>query len=366
MKVKLFFTFSIFFSFSLFAQTNSTPLAQKEKEVKAYLTKLRTAHDDSSLLKSNKAFASAFYEALQLKGAFNYSFSSFHKSIGDIYSQDHLVRIISWNVQMTDKSQYYFAFILKRDDHRKEEVTVTQMHRKNQDLSQLTNRTINKNNWYGGLYYKIIDANRGGRDLYTVLAYCTNQKDVSTKMIDILSFRHGIPELGYPLFTTDNRRERPKRIIFQYSHKATMSLRYDAGRKMIIFDHLSPQTASMKGIRAYYVPDFSYDGYAWNGRKWLLKKDIIAINKKKSDVIDLKAYDNQADSVITIKEKGKWINPTDKNAPIGNGQHRAITPEDIQKADKKSKQLQEKNNNTKKDRKYSKYKGHHYTDYGKE
>lgn len=360
MKIKLLLFILWGFSLAGFSQSSQAILAQKEKDVNTTLAQLRSAHVDSNLLKFNKTFTKTLADFLHQKGAFDYPLTSIHKSIGDIYSQDKLVRILSWNVQMTDKSQHYFCFILKRDKHHLNDVTVTQLQSVPQDFRVLANRTIHENNWYGGLYYKIVDVNRGSKTYYTLLAYCTNQKDVSTKLIDVLTFRRGVPSLGYSLFDTGNRRERPKRIIFQYSRKASMSVRFHPERQMIIFDHLSPETPSLKGVKAYYVPDFSYDAYLWTGREWELKNDVIAVNKPESKELDLKAYDHDADSVITIKTKRKWINPTDASNPIGNGSHQAVTPEDVQKADKKAKKTTKK-----KRRKQSDYKGYHYTDYGK-
>lgn len=355
------------FSFSVvsFSQNTSLKLQQKATQLGTLVETLRTAEVDSQLIHNNQVFKEVLAATLALDGAFDYPFTELGKSIGDIYSQDKLVRIFSWNVQMTDKKQHYFCFILKRDKRNKNEVTVTEMNRVNQDLGQLSNRTIRNTNWYGGLYYKIIDAKRGVKTYYTLLAYCTNLPDVSTKMIDVLTFRRGEPTLGYPLFDTGDKRSRDKRIIFQYKKKAAMSIRYHPDREMIIFDHLSPQSNSLKGVKAYYVPDFSYDGYKWNGREWELHQDVIAVNKEKSNVVKLKAYDKDLDSVVTIKKKIKWINPADGSAPIDDGGHRAVTPEDVQKTNKEANKRKQKTQKEQR-KKYGKYDGYHYTDYGKE
>ena len=66
------------------------------------------------------------------------------------------------------------------------------------------------------------------------------------KLIDVLSIQGNHVKLGWPLFITKN--EKLKRVVFEYSKKATMSLRFEDKYQRIIFDHLSPETPSMAGF----------------------------------------------------------------------------------------------------------------------
>jgi hypothetical protein len=59
-----------------------------------------------------------------------------------------------------------------------------------------------------------------------------------------------------------------------------MSLRYEEDRKRIVFDHLSPPDASLKGQTQYYGPDLSYDAYYWKKGRWQLRENIDARNRK--------------------------------------------------------------------------------------
>ena len=58
-----------------------------------------------------------------------------------------------------------------------------------------------------------------------------------------------------------------------------MSLKYESDRERIIFDHLSPESPSMKKFRSFYVPDMSYDAYILEDGKWILNEDVIGVNK---------------------------------------------------------------------------------------
>ena len=53
-----------------------------------------------------------------------------------------------------------------------------------------------------------------------------------------------------------------------------MSLRYEKKKKMIVFDHLSPSSPSLKGKYEYYGPDFTYDGFSFKKGIWHYRKNL--------------------------------------------------------------------------------------------
>lgn len=346
MRIIFFFLFSAFFALNTIAQVNNVQLQEEENQLGQLLSQLRSTKEDTSINRLNKQFKEEFKKALATEGAFDYPFSSL-KTIGSIYSDDRLVRIFSWNVQYKDLSNNYFSFILKKDN-RKGLVDVIELERQNQPIKMAQQETVDDKNWYGALYYDIIDVQKRNRTFYTLLGYDYNNQRSRIKFIDVLYFTGNIPHFGYPLFKEDHNRA--MRVVFEYSSEAVMSLRYDKDRQLIIFDHLSPKTSRLKEFKEFYVPDMSYDAYVWDGRYWNLSEDIIANNSELTErkKVDLKAYDPDLDTVVTIPEKSKWLNPTDPNAPIDGGQHRAVTPEDIQKENegKNSNKVEESRENT--------------------
>lgn len=324
----LFISFiSVFFVLQSIAQGSNMQLQKKEDQLIQLLSKLRSTKENKAIDKINKQFKDEFKKVLEIEGAFEYPFSSL-KTIGDIRSDDKLVRIFSWNVQYEDLSNNYFSFVLKKDD-RRGGITVIELERQDQHIRLARNETVEANNWYGALYYDIIDIQRRNRTFYTLLGYDFNNKNSTIKFIDVLYFSGSTPHFGYPLFKDEN--ERSKREIFEYSSEAVMSLKYDPQRELIIFDHLSPKSSKLKEFKEFYVPDMSYDAYIWDGKYWNLEEDIIANNSALTErkKVELKAYDEDMDTVVSIEKKSSWINPTDLNAPIDAGQHRAVTPEDI-------------------------------------
>lgn len=308
------------FSFSTIAQKNQNQLREKEEELFLLLNTLRATKGDDEINKINEKFKKEFGKALEIDGAFDYPFTSL-KSIGKIHSQDKLVRVITWNIQYNDLLHNYFSFIMKKDE-RRDKVYITELQRQKQSFRMIQDESVTDENWYGALYYEIIDVERRNRKFYTLLGYDANNQSSTIKLIDVLYFTGSKPNFGYPFFATNDGRER--RVIFEHSNKATMSLKFDPERNKIIFDHLTPESPSLREFRSHYIPDMSYDAFNWDGKQWVLEEDIIAINKKESDKVNLKAYDAKLDSVVTIPVKKKWI------APEGNGEHQAITPNDIE------------------------------------
>jgi len=350
MRFSLFIIICILFSQKLVGQGNSNHLQEAENKLLAILTELRSSRDDAIINKINEQFKKEFEDVLSSENAFDYPFSSL-TSVGKIYSQDKLVRVISWNVQYEDLSHDYYSFILKKDE-RRGRVSLTELKRQKQNLHSIQYDIVEAENWYGALYYDIIDVQRRNRTYYTLLGYDANDQRSSIKLVDALYFTGNKPRFGAPIFEVN--KNIAHRVIFEHSSDATMSLRYDGQREKIIFDHLSPESPTMKEFREFYVPDMSYDAYTWDGKQWALLEDIIAVNKETSNRVNLRAYDAELDTVVSIPTKSTWINPEDESAPIDGGRHRAITPEDVNKASKSSKDnKKEKKSRAKKKKKKS-------------
>ncbi len=332
----LFFTLSLSIS-SFHAQDGDVEqLRQVEQKLAEQLSELRKTRADEKIKTLNANFKETFSEALNIDGAFNYPFKRL-KSVGKIYSDDELVRIISWNTQFENKLHDYHCFVMKKDE-RRDRVYTTSLTRKKQPLQMLTRETIDHENWYGALYYDIIDVQKRNRTFYTLIGYDANNQRSTIKLLDVLYFTGKYPKFGYPLFETD--RGFAHRVLFEHSNKTTMSLKYDEKRQKIIFDHLSPQSPGLKEFREYYVPDMSYDAYNFHDQKWYLEEDIIAVNNKRES-ISMQAYDNKRDTVVTVEQKNKWENPEASNAPVDNGNHKAITPDD-KKDDKNRESIRKK------------------------
>ncbi len=310
-------------SFSVSAVEDST-FVNREKILVVLLDSLRAAKDDLQKEEKNTEFKTYLFETLQLDGAYSYSFSSL-KTVGFIDSPDGQLRIINWNVEQDDQTQKYYCFLMHLDE-KKKNVELSELVDNSDPFNPRPSEILEANQWYGALYYKIIPVDKGSKTVYTVLGWDGNTASSNIKLIDVLYFTGNTPKLGSPIFKTSEGTF--KRMFYEHSEKATMSLKYEEQYKRIIFDHLMPESPNLKGFYSFYVPDLSLDAFVLTGNKWVFKEDVIGINPEKKDETDVYVLNSKTNKVEKKEVKNKWQNPEDNGAPAGGIPHVAVTPED--------------------------------------
>lgn len=313
-------------------------IALQEEELRPLLDSLRAAKNDEAKMRWNNAFKKQLATALNEPTAFTYPFDAL-QTIGKIDSPDNLVRIITWNVEMDDESQRYYAFVLRRDE-RSNTHKVIELVDNSFMLPPRTDDVLESDNWYGALYYKIIPVEKNNKTYYTLLGWDGNLPSSNIKLIDVLYFSGNSAKLGAPLFKTGDLTTR--RVYMEHSEKATMSLNWDPDRKLIIFDHLSPETPTMEGFREYYVPDMSYDAYQFNGNKWTLIEDVIGLNKGR-ETVKVSTINPRTEEIEEREVENKWIDPTTEGSPASKEVHIAVTPDTEEELAEKAKSENKKN-----------------------
>ncbi|MDX1447291.1 hypothetical protein [Lishizhenia sp.] len=323
-----------------------------ERVLKRRLDQLRSIKDEALLPKYNDSFKAEFLKFLDNKVAFDYPFSML-TTVGKVTSNDGQVRVFSWNVQLNPDQNIYNCIILKKKK-RRDEHEIYDLKDNSVMLPMFPKETLDENNWYGALYYDIVEVTKGRKTYYTLLGYDLNNSFSHIKLLDVLYFNGRKLNLGYPLFETEEGLE--KRVFMEHSKKATMTLRYDERRRKIVFDHLSPESPTMKDFREYYVPDMSYDAYKFVDEVWVLETDIIATNAEESNKLKISRYDAKNDTIVEEVVRKKWNSPDGGNTPVQNGSHEAQTvPEE---------EYNEKNENTPKSKKEEKVKPQKEEEFG--
>jgi hypothetical protein len=298
-----------------------TLMSYREGQLVSLLTDLRAAKDDAEKEEKNTLFLDYFRETLAEKSAYAYPFSQL-KTVGIIDSPDGLLRIVNWNIEQDDETQKYCGFVLKKDE-RKDEILVTELKDNSAELPLRPEEILTADNWYGALYYKIIPIEKGSKTVYTLLGWDGNSSSSNVKLIDVLYFTGSQLKLGSPIFKLKD--QVLKRVFYEHSERAVMSLRYEEEYKRIIFDHLSPESPNLKGFYAYYIPDLSYDAFVLDGAKWLLKEDVIGVNPDDEEKMVVFVRNERTGRVEKKTIKKEWENPTDSKSEIP---HVAITPEE--------------------------------------
>ncbi|GAB4298716.1 MAG: hypothetical protein Kow0068_22510 [Marinilabiliales bacterium] len=299
--------FAVFFSLTIdtgiFAQNSN--FSEQEKDLKTLFDTLFTNNGVKYYLpddvkdKINNQIIEIFDDILYQPGAFDYNFDSLNK-VGKIVSFDKKLKILSWNIQYSNGGYKYFAYMLYKYNKKKTH-TVYKLIDKTELNNTILHQVLFDTNWYGALYYNIIDVKSNGRNYYTLLGWDGNDYYSTKKVIDVVYFKkRGGLFIGKEIFVSDTLTT--SRVIFEYSEKSVMSLNYNEDLGMIVFDYLVPPSSIYVGKYQFYGPDGTYEAFAFERGKWyrysnidisLLKNKNYRAGKKKKHIQAKRIYSNE-------------------------------------------------------------------------
>lgn len=286
-------------SVSLKAQPSTYSLQEEEIAVTALFDSLKTARDDESRKAINSRIIAWWEDVLQDEESFNYNYSIIDK-VGILKSADEKVRIYNWNVLYEGRKPVYYAFIQYKNS-KKDEIQVWFLEDRSDDMKDADLKTLGHEDWYGCLYFDIILTKHKDETLYTLLGWDGNNALINRKMIDILWFSpSGKPRFGKSVFqledpeTSSKRSKKLKRMIFEYSARASMVLKYNAEKEFIFYDHLAPIDPKYKDMRQFYAPDMSQDLLRFKKGFWVLEPNAdLRRNPPKKDTKGKKEPDKK-------------------------------------------------------------------------
>ena len=222
------------------------------------------------------SFIKTLVKALKTPYSFKFSFDSL-KSISIQTSPDKRFRIFSWHVMNANGSYRYYGTVqMNKPDGKLEMFPLVDY---SSSFKNPADSVTSNDKWYGAQYYRIISVlNNVSTPYYVLLGWKGNTVQSTKKVIEVLSFKDGKPIFGMPVFDGDKENPTRKRVIFEYSRKASMVLNYDPNVG-IVFDHLAPPNDKLKGRFELYGPDFSYDVYKIANGRWRLAGDVELKNQ---------------------------------------------------------------------------------------
>ncbi len=189
--------------------------------------------------------------------------------ISRVDAPDGKFRLLTWNVPYSNGTHAYEGFLLV---HEKKRPVLFELRDMTEKIENAPFKMLGPDFWYGTLYYTVVPVKRGGKTWYTLLGWKGHSNVESRKVIEVLSFKGGVPQFGAPLF--GEGRAKRTREIFGFSFQASMSLKWEQSFNRIVLDHLSPMKPEFAGQAAFMGPDLSYDAYVWEKDHWLYQRDV--------------------------------------------------------------------------------------------
>jgi hypothetical protein len=195
--------------------------------------------------------------------------------LGQVISPDSLLKIVSWNLPLSNAKGKYFTYLIRKHESGKNLVQKLSADY-NPGMIQ-TDKHYSPENWYGALYYAIRPVVDGGTRYWVVLGLDYGNPYMTRKIIDVLDFSGDKLKIGKLWFETEG--EQSFRKVFQYAATAMMTLRFSSDTS-IVFDHLVPFTPEPGSNTQMLAPDFSYDGYIYKDGLWRFSSNVDVRNRE--------------------------------------------------------------------------------------
>lgn len=253
---------------------------QIEDSVKVQMGHIVKENSFSKKEEANNNVLSLFRNSLIKEGAFNYPFDSL-KNIGRIRSKDGKLRIFTWNLPLAGGYQRYFGFIMYKKS--KGKTLVFELNDSRQTINVPIKELLGNSNWMGALYYSLIEQVYKGKTYYLLLGFDFNNIYSSKKIIEVLTFGKDYkPIFGSNIFKVGD--DVLSRVVFEYSARVTMTLRYIPELQTIVFDHLSPSSPDYADNYQFYGPDFTFDGFKYEKGSWIYVRNLDMRNPRREPV----------------------------------------------------------------------------------
>lgn len=270
MQRLLLFLLILFFSVSLRSQTG---IISDDSLTVWAASFLDINVDDSQKMADNARFVQRMEELLRESNSMEIPFTDL-KNISVMTAPDGSFRLFTWLV--LTRNGYQPQGVLQVKQKKKTSFKIYPLNHTDADQKSVKYRTLSPDKWYGAVYYEMIPIRFKGDSYYVLIGFNGNDGLSHKKVLDVLSFSGTSPRFGLAVF--EEEQKAANRVVFEYSARVKMSLRYDANKKEIIFDHLAPVNPSLVGHYKQYGPDMSYDAFVYRQGKWVYKPDVDARN----------------------------------------------------------------------------------------
>jgi hypothetical protein len=268
-------TLLVLLSFSLNIFSQSESIKKKQSKINQLFNQIIKERNDDISVSCNDTIFGLMEEILKSDSSFYFDYQEI-EHIGKITSQNKRINIFTWNIPLRT-GMLFRGFIQCSNGN------IFPLKQENTFKPSETEQ-YNYENWYGALYYEIVDFQIDDITYYALLGWSVPNTKNHIKLIDILSIKDNIPMFGLNIFDDEKREEdfytmangmlkSRSRAIFEYDANSTMLLVYNSKNKQFEFEHLSPMQVINEQIVSYGA-DLSTDIYKLKKGKWVYKSNV--------------------------------------------------------------------------------------------
>lgn len=206
--------------------------------------------------------------ALVIQGSYHFPFDSL-PTVSLVTAPDNSFRIFTWNLILDNGTSRHFGAMQHQGDDR---LLLTPLFDASSYIKDPENEILDKNNWYGAVYYNIISRKIDGKDYYFLFGIDAHDMISNKKVMEVMYFdEKRDPVFGAPLiewYVDSIKQVTLPRFFIEYNDAAAASLNYYEDYGKIIFDHLIPRNPRSKGVKSTFISDGTYEGFEFRDGKW--------------------------------------------------------------------------------------------------
>ena len=266
---RLFALIPLFIVFSVSAQVDPE-IEQEIRQSVKILEQARNAENDSLRIVLANQFEDTFVKLLGNDEKLCYSFDSI-QPVSVLKSPDNKFRIFTWGLQFSDGSYKYYGIV---EINVYGDVVILHLDDQSESTSNPATANMQPDNWYGAIYYELVQLGGKKSNIYALVGWDGGDLFVNRKVLE--QVRVELDNGGKIFFGghfVDEKKRNCERLIFEFTERAVMSLRYDKKLKMFVADHLTAPS-EYKGNTKFMGPDGSFDGYMYDKGYWIYLPDV--------------------------------------------------------------------------------------------
>lgn len=191
--------------------------------------------------------------------------------ISVLTAPDNKFRIFTWGLQFSNGCYRYYGAV--QINVHNDWVTL-RLYDNSDETSNPATASMQSTNWYGAIYYELIQLGGKKSNIYALVGWDGGDLFVNRKVLEQvrLELDNG-GEIFFGGNFIDEHKRNCQRLIFEYTERAVMSLRYDKRMKLFVADHLTIPP-EYNGNPKYSGPDGSFDGYMYQKGMWIYIPDL--------------------------------------------------------------------------------------------